>query len=210
MANNVRSTGPVLIWVAYQPSDVSAPPMERIQSPGNPPPPDQDKVPHFLGTAEEYPIAEHYPRLIEFQCDQGGHQAFDMSFQGTGAIISLNLTYWDEVVAARLERTPSPAAGFRGNYDISDVGTLLISQGMGLDIWLVYSAQPNHDSLADLIPGYHYLNCVFRGPWLNRTGSRPMKRQMIFQALPVNYEGNWLLYDSDMSRLPAGGLQIPR
>lgn len=183
------TTGPVLVWVGVG----------------------VGYTPTFLGTAESFPRQQHRPKFGEVKNDlAGSQQPLDQHFQGSDAILSVTLTYWNDNVFQSLEKVPSSALTGTGNgagvgtYSFLDLGTMMLAEGQAFPVWFVYPAARSHTAMASLPAGYRYPTCIFRGPWEAEGGTKELKRQAIFHAQPKwnASTGLFTVYDYDMSALP--------
>jgi hypothetical protein len=155
------------------------------------------------------------PVYKEVRNDIGGEVAFDMSYQGEHAIISVDLNRWNEPVYSMVAARPGlgySAAG-RGTNVLGDVGTLVLTEGLGLTVWLLFQfgtsggAPKIAMNSGGMPPGYRFLATVPFGPdRLSPLGTRPRKVNLTFAAIRAWNPASqtFTLYDHVV-----GGLPVP-
>ncbi len=185
----------------------------------------QGAGPQLLGFGEQAPRLEVDSPYGRIMCDLTGDKIpFDFTFEGALATIGVNLTYWNNAIARRLERQPGPGDGNSagtvtpGRWRQSDYGAILGLENWTFQLWLRFlfgsgpTAKPIYVSgdggvAGGLLPqGYRFPNCLFGGPWSWELGTKPAtKRQFIFNGWPrvapadVSSDSIYTLYDNDMS-----------
>ncbi len=146
--------------------------------------------PFYLGTCEQMPQDNRNPEYELLMNDiSGSKKPLDLAWEGEDATISLVLTRFSHVGWNLLETKPFPTANVNGEWDIEDVGALMGLEGICWSVWLVYSfgsalANKAAYTTQGMPPGRFYPQCVVWAPMADETGSRPMKRQVIFYAWP--------------------------
>lgn len=165
-------------------------------------------TPFYLGTAEVKPQIEIVPQFEPVHNDLGGAVPFDKSYEGEEAFIGADLNRYNEAVYAGLAARPNslvPGA-IRGLNTALDVGTLMLTEGKNIVVWVVFPFFVKAAMRAGGMPaGYRFPGCTVVGPDKLETGTRARKVHLLFHALrqwsPVT--GAFLLYDHNVSGLPA-------
>lgn len=153
-----------------------------------PPPPG----PELLGYGETAPRLEIDGKFGQIKSDlTAGMIPYDFDFEGAIATIGVVLTVWNETVAAKMENFPIPGAGTRGSWTQRDYGSLMMTEGKATSLWVRFlfgGAGPTAKATyagAGLVGGYRFPQIIPIAPMAIEPGTRPMKRQFIFQAWPL-------------------------
>lgn len=165
------------------------------------------KLPMFFGTCEGFPKHQRVPEWQQIRNDVSGRRIpLDMSFQGETALVSLDMTVWDEGMAMRLERLPdmvgtSSSTFAPGSWGFNDVGVLVGLEAMAIPIWVRYPFALSRPACGGLVAGYHYYQAIPVSPITDENGAQGMMRSFNFFVWPVvNFaQQTHRLFDNDMS-----------
>jgi hypothetical protein len=166
-------------------------------------------TPRFLGFAERCPRIQVRPRYSPVFVDIGGAEVpFDLVKQGSDAIVSADLTYFNYQTFLYLQQYTSEAGTVPG-----DLGTLMmteqgISQYTGFPLWMpfYYSQKPAMNTESQ---GYHFLSAMCANDDLAQMGTLPQRKRLIFHCvrgftlgnLTAYGQGYFSLFDFDMSKI---------
>lgn len=168
-------------------------------------------TPIYLGTGERAPRVSIRKRFRDVQNDLGGDEPFDFSYQGRSAIVIVKLTRWNELVLQALETVVGVQPGLdAGGTDVAgDIGTLMITQGAAVPLWISYSYAPAgvapQAAFSNLRNGWHFFAAWLEGPDDHEGGTDPATEALVFRCARVfnPLTGAFLLYDRNMAGLPA-------
>lgn len=167
--------------------------------------------PVFLGHGERGPrISLKHAWEPVFNDLSGSQIPFDYMYEGTEALIFVDLTRWNEEVFQEITNifnnvnrsTPGTETGF----DLAGSrGTLVNTEGYGVKLWLhfPYSVKPAMDTL---VSGYRFASTILEGPDdRDPLGTSPNKIRCAWHAISLfdAQSGAFLLYDYDMTSLGA-------
>lgn len=160
----------------------------------------------YYGTTREGPdvteVTDYYPVMNDIT---GPKQSMDDGFAGREDTIALVMTSWSQAVDNMLEQflDPTNAGGLgRGTDPLSALGTLMLSEGRTVGLWLVKAAGAKPINVASGMPlGRYYPTCINIGPNKPIEGNKECMRVRIFKAkkdvneinfsrLPLFYENN--------------------
>lgn len=142
----------------------------------------------YYGTTREGPdITEelsYYPVMNDLT---GPRQSLDDGFAGREDTIVLVMSSWSQFVDNALEEFLRPiatqVAGTRGTDLLSDLGTLMVSEGKTLGMWLVKAAATKAVNVASGMPvGRYYFCTTMVGPNRLIEGNKENLRVRIFKA----------------------------
>lgn len=139
----------------------------------------------YYGTTREGPdITEqldYYPVMNDLT---GPKQSMDDGFAGREDMISLVMSSWTQSVDTMLERFLRPGVGAAEGTDrVADLGTLMVSEGRTVGLWLVKAASAKAINIAAGMPrGRYYYTCVLAGPNKVIEGNKENLRVRIFKA----------------------------
>ncbi len=163
-------------------------------------------APIYLGTCEGAPRIEHRAALEPVMNDISGPRVpFDKMWVGEEAMVSVDMTRWNEPVRAlALSRWQRGGVIPRGTENTFARGTLLITEGMAFGLWVLFPNSIFNPAMATLPNGYRYPAAWVETPESLEPGVRPYKTRMVFSALGVYTPavGGFLLYDGNMAGLP--------
>lgn len=179
------------------------------------------KTPLYLGTAETKPDIDIEGAYEALMNDLGGSRMpFDRSWQAEEGAISFVLTRWDYGVALRMMCSPNYLANAAGDNLLEDVGSLMGMEGNTFPFWVVFPKQLINP-YTRMPAGFRFWSCVCEYPRRLEPGTRPHKIGMVIRAQrawpgtassPIglastmgNVSVGSILYDFDMSGLPAAG-----
>ena len=166
----------------------------------------------YLGTCEEAPVIEVTPEYRPVRNDIGGETPFDLSFQGESAVTQgdfnrLNRSAYNGLAARprSLQAGSTPGLNAPG-----DVGSLVLTEGDGISLFLLFAfgangASPKPAYIANgLPPGYRFPVSVLFGPDRITTGTRPQKYSLLFRSIRLwsPLTQSFLLYDFGVAGLP--------
>lgn len=162
------------------------------------------RTPVYLGTCRETPRLQILRKYREVQNDISGDVPLDLSYMGQLAHLNFDLTRWDEAVYSGIAAFPH-SPGARGVDLLGDMGTLMITEGQALGVWVQfpYSTKPAMTP-GPMPAGYRFPFCFPVGPDdLAELGTRPRRLNLQFLAIrgynPA--DGSQFLYDHDMSAI---------
>lgn len=143
----------------------------------------------YYGTTRSGPdITEelsYYPVMNDLT---GPVQSLDDGYAGREDTIALVMSSWSQVVDNYLEqflRTPVGAQviGLRGTDALSDLGTLMVSEGKTIGMWLVKAAASKAVNVMSGMPvGRYYFCTTMVGPNKIIDGNKECLRVRIFRA----------------------------
>jgi hypothetical protein len=128
----------------------------------------------------------------------GPKQSLDDGYAGREDDFALTMSSWSQVVDNTLEQFLRPGTAFppvagavggapagagRGVDSLSDLGTLMISEGKTVGIWLVKAAATKAVNVASGMPtGRYYYTCILAGPNKLVEGNKENLRIRTFHA----------------------------
>jgi hypothetical protein len=179
-------------------------------------------TPVFLGHCERSPSVQIRPYYSPVFSDFAGQRVpLDEIYDGEDAVISLDLTRYNEAVYTAMAARPSGMSPLgpnapRGANAPGDIGSLMLLEGYTFDLWLTfpYAAKAVFSSGATGGPmpaGYHMPACYLEGPDdLGPLGTTARRLRLNFHALRTFASGSagtvFSWYDHDMSAV-AGRVQ---
>jgi hypothetical protein len=188
------TTGPILVFVASG---------------------DGQMTPKYLGTCEGGVPIEFRHEWEGVRNDLGGTKLdFDRAYEGSSALITLNLTRWNMPVLQALIGMPN--ASFRlktgpqvppyqaGVNTIGDLGTLYFTELQAVCLWLQFGVKRSAARAGFYAPeegGMRFPVATLQSSSQPRSGTRARQYNLVYQALR-NYlpnQGSLVLYDEDMS-----------
>lgn len=161
------------------------------------------KAPLFLGTGEQAPrIDEEHEYEGAMNDVSGSRDAHDESFQGSRAMIRVDLNRWNETVLAAVRAVPD-AGGTGGTMAFGSIGALMLTESLYYPLWLRFPYVTKAAYAAGL-GGYRFAACILRSK-NQAPGTRAKKISLVWQAKKLYYSetGGHLLYDHSMVGLPA-------
>jgi hypothetical protein len=162
----------------------------------------------YLGTCEDAPRIKIVRKWREIHNDIGGDEAFDRSYMGRAALISLDLNRFDEDVMQRIEAMPNAIVGRDGAELFGDIGTIvgLEAASLGIYVQFPYSVKAAFQVAPSQMPaGYRFPRCVPLDDEMYPLGTKARKNNIAFVAQRIYNPttGDFLLYDHNMTGLPA-------
>lgn len=165
-------------------------------------------VPYYLGTCEQMPTIEVRPNYRPIYINDVGKKVpYDLLYEGKDAILSMTLNNFSEYLHAIIGgRTNArvPGGGPRGIDLYDSIGSLILSEGLSLMVWLQFpnAAKPAM-AQGGLPPGWRFFACTLLAPDRIEPGLRPKKIRLVFHALKLYdfVSGNQFLFDHDMSSI---------
>ena len=136
-------------------------------------------VPVFLGHCERSPSIQIRPYYSPVFSDFAGQRVpLDMIYDGEEAMVSLDLTRYNEAVYTSLASRPQGAgaaaiAPARGTNVPGDIGTLMLLEGYTTHLWItfpyaaktVFSSPAAPAGAGGIMPaGYHFHAAYLEGP----------------------------------------------
>jgi len=131
----------------------------------------------------------------------GPKQALDLGFAGREDRIVCLASSWSQTVENMLEHFLDPLNTLtaRGTDRLADLGTLMLSEGKTLGLWLVKASATKAINVAAGMPlGRYYPTVIMTGPNRLVEGNRENLRSRVFQA------------KKDLATLNAGTLPLFR
>ena len=143
-------------------------------------------TPVYYGTTREGPditeVSDFFPVMSDLT---GPKQSLDEGCAGREDTIALTMSSWSQTVDNGLENFLRPAIGPAniGTYLLSDLGTLVLSEGFTLGIWLLKGAGAKAVNIASGMPlGRYYMTCIPIGPNKLIEGNKENLRVRVFRA----------------------------
>lgn len=140
----------------------------------------------YFGTTRAGPDIDEqndfYPVMNDLT---GPKQSMDEGFAGREDTISLVMSSWFQGGDNVLENFLNPAANaaLRGTNLLSDLGTLMLSEGRTIGMWLVKAAGAKAVNVAAALPvGRYYPTCIMVGPNKLVEGNKENLRVRVFRA----------------------------
>jgi hypothetical protein len=228
----VYATGAIQVYVgfagaqnAYAGGTAPSPPNTKVPSPAytpfsGTPSASTANVAFWLGSMEGRPERRTDRSWKNVQNDLASQTPFDFVYAGGEmALMSFMFTKFSNTTAIWLEQMASSMGGAlgvaNGRIPLNAIGALAGQEGFAIQLWYAYqfggisNARP---SMPDQEGGYHYYQCISRGPDVDRDGSVERARQFIFQAWPKYYPsgqngftgggGGYVLFDNNVTGLP--------
>lgn len=160
----------------------------------------------YLGMCEQAPqrttVANHQPLMTDAT---GPAVPYDQMFVGETGIIAGQLVVWNEVIL-NLIRTRPFFGGTPGTFAAGSIGTLLLTEGYTMHLWLMYQYYSKAIFGGDgaTVRGYHYPCVTLVGPDQDDLGAKINRRHVQFQAWPAFKlsDGTSILYDTTMTSIP--------
>lgn len=157
----------------------------------------------FLGTGETAGDDEERPEFEPVMNDVSGRIPTDLCFEGVMSFVAVDLTRWNESVVRAAQARPWNSGSFRGTYTVSQLGALLVHEGLAPSLIVLNSRrdEPANNNGANAAPrGKRYFCAVPVGPDVRRGGSKANKLRMVFQCLPIYDEAAQAhrLYDENV------------
>jgi hypothetical protein len=168
--------------------------------------------PLFLGHSERGPRIQIRPQFSMTYVDLGGQKVpFDAVYDGEDAIVSADLTRWNEDVYTALAiKSGVSGNANRGLDEPGDIGTLMVYEGAATQLWLKfpYSAKASMITMPD---GYRFVAAILQTDDLPELGTKARKISLVWHCMrrfdpEVTNEtgqGSFTLFDHDMTGLPA-------
>lgn len=172
-------------------------------------------VPTFLGHCERSPSIQVRPYYSPVFCDLAGQRVpLDMIYDGEEAMVSVDLTRYNESTYAALASRPIPgrAATTRGTNLPGDIGSLLLLEGFTHELWVTfpYSAKAamggpvSATSGGPMPAGYHFHAAYLEGPDdLGPLGTTARRLRLNFHCIRTfttdSAGASFFLYDHVMS-----------
>lgn len=165
----------------------------------------------YLGTCENAPRVQLRPASKGvMNAISGTVVPHDKSFQGEEGFIGLDLTRWNQSVLNVVRGRAVPSVGPPGAYLPGDYGTLMITEGRAMRVWMTFpyaaKAAFNQAASGAMPPGYRFLYCEPIGPDdLGPLSTEARVEHLMFHAIPgyLPEDGSLNLYDFDTTGLPA-------
>lgn len=159
-----------------------------------------DNAPYFLGWFERGLNDFHIdPKYMPINADiLGPMLPYDHLFMGEDGWCSGDLSVWNEAVYARCVTRPTHlSAGARGTYTPTDLGSLMVAEGLTYPVWLPFPYSAKTVAMPGQPAGYHFPNSWMFGPDHIIGGLQQAKRRVVFyfQAKRDSSSGVITLYD---------------
>jgi hypothetical protein len=146
-------------------------------------------APQFYGWTREGPDITENVNFYQVMNDLTGPRlSMDEGFAGREDLVSLVMTAWDQNIDNQLENQMNPTAArangvARGQNALSDMGTLMISEGLTCGMWLVKMAGTKAVNIAVGLPlGRYYMCTICVGPNKPIEGNKENMRVRVFRA----------------------------
>jgi hypothetical protein len=180
----------------------------------------------FLGWCEEAPEIDVQQKWVPVFTDVGGNQVpTDKSWQREIGFIGMSLSQFNRFPYYSATYQPRPATSlagvdnpaFRGLASPGDVGTLMLTEGQAIVIYVQfpYAVKPamggGAGPPAGMEQGYRFFAGTLEGFDPGPTGTKPQIVTMAWECLGYQFLGNanaygsvyYQLYDGNLSGLPA-------
>lgn len=169
--------------------------------------------PLYLGYSERGPRMQVRPQYSSTYVDVGGQKIpFDSCYDGQDAIVSADMSRWNEDVYAAIA-IKSGASGNNspaGIDDPGDIGTLMMHEGAAITVWLRFTHAAKL-AYSTMPAGYRFPIAMLQNDDHNELGTKPRKISLVFHCLRefdvtitnAYGAGRFTLFDHDMTGLPA-------
>lgn len=164
--------------------------------------------PVFLGTGETAPDIEIRTQWEPLMNDLGGSKVpFDYLCEGEEAIVSVELTRWNEKVLKAIQARPHASGGPRGTQNYLDIGSLMLTENLAYTMWLYFpfSQKAAFQNAANgaMPEGYRFPATFLEGPDVRRVGTKANKVRCIFHCIRyftfTNGVSKFVLFDENMA-----------
>ena len=159
-------------------------------------------APVYLGTSAQGVSIEFRDQFEGVPNDLGGKVEFDATFAGEDAMVSADMTRYNESVYAVISARPS--LGTRGVSVPGDIGTLMVQEGVAYPLWILgpYAIKP---SFVAMPLAYHFLAAFLLPDSLPNLGTTAKKVHLQWHCLRtfdltvsnLYGQGAMRLYDTD-------------
>lgn len=162
--------------------------------------------PLFIGTGEKaprYSIRRFFDKVMNDI--SGSVIPYDYLFEGVEAFVTVRLTKWDEANLQIIQDVIAHA-GAPGTMPAGDLGTLMMTEGVGKPLWIQYTYGPGQPfakaAMGTMIPGYHAPCAFLEGPD-DRDGGTDAAGVLLTWHCIRQYEGNgvFTLFDQNLAGL---------
>lgn len=148
----------------------------------------------YYGTTQSGPDVTEATDYYQVMNDiTGPKQSMDEGFAGREDTISLVMSSWTIGVENRLEHILDPlnAVNPIGTDALGDLGTLMLSEGKTVGMWLVKAAAGKAINVAGGMPlGRYYPTCIMVGPSKIIEGNKENLMVRVFRAKKNIYKIN--------------------
>lgn len=161
---------------------------------------------YFLGTFEKPPFIDIQAHHRKLPANIGGVSSgrpFDRVIMGESVTVSGVLNKWNELTYREIANRGTGTT--RGTYPKTTIGTPIMSSGPGYTFCLWVQFPRNGLSpYSDMPDGYRFPGTILLGPDRIVPGAGS-KRLLTFASEMVykRSDGTWVLYDHDMTNIPA-------
>lgn len=171
-------------------------------------------TPNYYGTTREGPditeVVSHYPVMNDLT---GPALSIDDGYAGREDHIALVMTRWKETLDQLLEKYPTQAgANPRGAMPLSTLGSMIVHEGLGFPVWLIYAGAGRAGNVAEGMPkGRLYFSCELIGPNKPVHGLKENMKVRLFKAkniVSVATNSLILFSEADADLAPAIGTPI--
>lgn len=133
----------------------------------------------YLGTSEFSPYIEIDKQYVPLYNDLGGPAVpFDLCYAGKQAFVACDLTRFNIDALTAIQSDPTFDEDELGDALIDgrlDIGSLLDTEGLGIELYLIFPYAGSVSAYEKLYQGYHFLlACPPKVIW-NRLGTQPVK-----------------------------------
>lgn len=165
--------------------------------------------PSFYGYGEVAPQSVIQPRWAKVMSDRtGGMVPRDKMYQSEEAFVFIKFAEWNDIVRETVASTPLAQYGRAGSHNFGDIGTLVVTEGFSLTLYLVYpfsfavAGHPvfNASSGANkLVNGYRFFGVTLEQQ-TNVGGTQPNSTLNHFHSIPVlQANGSLICYDHNVT-----------
>ena len=165
----------------------------------------------FLGHTENGLDIQFEHKFDPYRVDLGGSVEADKSYQGTTATITATLSRWDDAAYQSLVAPPViiGASGMGGDVP-GGIGTLMVQEGAAQQVIALFPYQAK-TAYAAQVAGLRFFACTLEQDNWKALGTRPRLLSLSWRANRVFVPGitnafgygGWVLFDSNMTGLPA-------
>jgi len=178
----------------------------------------------YVGTSEDAPEFDRSKKFGEVHTAQGGNLVpYDMGYGGQIITVGMDLKRHSDTILRLLEDAPNfgriaknQDGGPDGLELVGDIGALIVSQGLGIEFWMLNTfwkyAQRNLFAYPDLRPGYYFRSGIplrlFRGDDGKVEASKARLDLLMLRVYdPVSM--SFYQYDSISNRFAGAALPDP-
>ena len=146
-------------------------------------------APVFLGHAERFPRIQIRPRWSDVYCDLSGQSVpYDQVYDGEDAVVTADLTRWNESVYAVMADRAKTNSNFlaitsRGANGFGEIGSLMVTEGLAYNLYVVFPFAAKAAYSATMPLGYRFQAAFLQGPDDFELGGTARKLRLSWRCL---------------------------